>query len=87
MGLNAVYRYGRTLPQTREIRISGVLRVRPEVERRVLLHEMCHVATEDEALSRGLGHGPEWRAEMYRLARERGESWAEREAQRYERPR
>jgi hypothetical protein len=59
MGLNAVYRYGRTLPQTREIRISGVLRVRPEVERRVLLHEMCHVATEDEALFRGLEHGPE----------------------------
>jgi hypothetical protein len=70
---------------TKEIRISGALRLRPVLERRVLLHEMCHAATEDEALQGGGEHGPEWRAEMYRLAREHGESWAEKDAQRFER--
>jgi len=74
-------RVGRTCWQTRRIMIAGFLRVMkgPERERRVLLHEMCHVATEYEEP----GHGPKWRAEMRRLAREHGESWAAKESQRY----
>jgi SprT-like family len=83
--LNASRRWARTMPMTREIRISGALRLRPELERRVLLHEMCHAATEDEALQGGGEHGSQWRGEMYRLAREHGEAWAEKDAQRFER--
>jgi len=79
-----VHRLATTFPQSRQIVIAGVLNVRPVVERRVLLHEMCHVAAEDEALFRGEHHGPEWRSEMYRLAREHGEAWAADEAKRYE---
>jgi hypothetical protein len=46
---------------------------------------MCHVATEDEALFFDReSHGPQWRAEMYRLAREHGEAWAEKEARQHE---
>jgi hypothetical protein len=48
----------------------------PDGERRVLLHEMCHVA------ARRGGHGPAFLAQLQRLA-ERGETWAATQHQRY----
>jgi hypothetical protein len=68
----------------REIRVLGFLRFRPVLERRALLHEMCHAATEQEAFA-GLPHGPQWRAEMLRLAFEHGETWAAPQAIQYAR--
>jgi hypothetical protein len=60
-----------------EIRIIN--RLRPVIEREVLLHEMCHAATADESQA-GMQHGPLWRQEMCRLATECGERWAEENA-------
>ena len=79
----AVHRFRWTRPWARQIRVVGVLQRRPRIERRVL-HEMCHAAAEAEAIFRGEPHGQEWRVEMYRLAREHGEAWAEQEARRHE---
>jgi hypothetical protein len=49
----------------------------PHVERRVLIHEMCHAKLPGE-----YGHGSDFLSELRRLGR-RGEAWAIREADRY----
>jgi hypothetical protein len=74
-------RRGRYIWETRSIAIkAGLSR---EQQRRVLLHELCHRVTEDEPGKTGLTHGPAWREEMRRLAREHGEHWAIEEAEAY----
>lgn len=67
-------RWGTCDLRRRRILVLGMLP--HEHERRVLLHEMCHAAV---ALDGELGHGPRFRAEMARLSREHGETWAESE--------
>jgi len=62
-------------PSRRQILIQTGLS--PHIERRVLIHEMCHAK-----LPADYGHGSAFLSELRRLAR-RGEAWATREAQRY----
>jgi len=54
------------------IRLSGGLS--PEMRRRILLHEMCHIGIP--------GHGTRWQARMLRLA-DQGEAWAHDEVHEY----
>jgi predicted metal-dependent hydrolase len=74
--LAVAQRLGECDVASRRIRVSDALPA--ELERRVLLHEMCHAATP------GGGHGRRWRAAMQRLA-EQGETWATEEASLYRR--
>ena len=63
-------------------------RLTPRRLRRILLHEMAHARTSENAVandpaSDAWQHGAGWRAEMRRIA-SMGEPWAARQAARYE---
>lgn len=56
---------GRWDSDINRIAINRKLKPWSKVWKETLLHEMAHVATDDERE----GHGPRWRKEMLRLAR------------------
>jgi hypothetical protein len=73
------YGVGRYSPpgEIHPARIEVIAGLRPEWERRVLLHEMIHadLYVRGEHDRSEDGHGPKFRAELQRLA-ELGEAWA-----------